>query len=132
MQWTSEPNGGFTEAGTEPWLPIGDTGAINVADQMEDHGSTLQLTRDLIALRKQTSDLVSGDYRTLSCAGGCWVWQRGESTAVALNLGDHSETLDLRGRILLHTHGEIDSFEGSLKLGGHQGIVVAIDSDSDT
>src|SRR5918996_1543570 len=33
MQWT--PSGGFTEAGIEPWLPIGDASSCNVAAQRD-------------------------------------------------------------------------------------------------
>ena len=36
MQWTAEPGAGFTEAGVETWLPIGDAAAHNVADQRDD------------------------------------------------------------------------------------------------
>ena len=57
MQWSAEPGAGFTDGGVEPWLPFGDTGAHNVADQRDDPGSTLHLVRDLIALRRERADL---------------------------------------------------------------------------
>src|SRR6185436_575224 len=46
MPWSDEPGGGFTEPGAEPWLPLGDTAAHNVAGQRDDRDSTLYLTRD--------------------------------------------------------------------------------------
>ena len=48
MQWTSGPGAGFTDA-ADTWLPLGDAGARNVADQRADPGSVLNLVRDLIA-----------------------------------------------------------------------------------
>ena len=46
-----------------PWLPLGDTAACNVEDQVDDPDSILVLTRDLIALRAGARDLASGSYR---------------------------------------------------------------------
>ena len=59
MQWSDVDGGGFTAAGVEPWLPFGDL-TCNVDDQRDDPGSFLTLTRDLIALRASTPDLVTG------------------------------------------------------------------------
>src|SRR3712207_216353 len=50
MQWSAEPGAGFTTPEARPWLPLGDAGACNVADQRSDPGSVLHLVRDLIAL----------------------------------------------------------------------------------
>ena len=72
MPWSAEPGAGFTEPGVEPWLPFGDTAARNVADQRDDPGSTLHLTRDLIALRRARADLRSGAYATLPAPAGVW------------------------------------------------------------
>jgi alpha-glucosidase len=62
MQWTAEPGAGFTDGG-EPWLPIGDAAAVNVAAQRGDPGSVLNLVRDLIALRRARADLRGGATR---------------------------------------------------------------------
>ena len=103
MQWTAEATGGFT-TGTETWLPVGDAGQRNVQAQKEDPLSILHLCRDLIALRKRTPDLATGDYRTVSCSDDCWVWERGDSTVVALNLGENPAPLEITGTTLLRTH----------------------------
>ncbi len=89
MQWTAAPGAGFSEPGVEPWLPYGDYGAYNVADQRSDPASALSLTRDLIGLRDALPELREGSYRTLAGPGDdTWVWQRGERTVVACNLSD--------------------------------------------
>ena len=49
MHWSAAPGGGFTEATVTPWLPLGDTTACNVEDQIDDPDSILVLTRDLLA-----------------------------------------------------------------------------------
>ena len=86
MQWEDSPGGGFTDAGVEPWLPLGDTAAYNVADQRHDPDSMLTLTRELIALRHASPDLRSGSYRSLGATPGTWAWRRGDGTVVAANM----------------------------------------------
>ena len=127
MQWTAEPGAGFTEAGVETWLPIGDAAAFNVADQRADGGSQLHLTRDLIALRRAQPDLREGGYETLAAPEGAWAWRRGEGHAVALNLSDSELTIEgLAGRVAIATDRARDgeAVDGSLTLGAWQGAVV--------
>ncbi len=85
MPWTSEPHGGFTRSDVEPWLPAGDASLLNVADERDDPGSVLRLTRDLISLRRARTDLGVGGYRTIEAPEGIWAWRRGNQTVVALN-----------------------------------------------
>ena len=87
MPWTGAAGGGFTDPGVEPWLPFGDLAAHNVADQRADPGSTLHLVRDLLALRRGTSDLVVGAYTDLGVDGDGWSFRRGAHVQVVLNVG---------------------------------------------
>jgi glycosidase len=73
-------------AWTEPWLPVG--GGTSVAAQRDDPGSILSFTRDLIARRRSTPDLLDGAYEQLDAPAGVWAYRRGSSTVVALNLAD--------------------------------------------
>jgi alpha-glucosidase len=73
-------------AWTEPWLPVG--GGTTVASQRDDPGSILSFTRDLIARRRSTPDLLDGAYEQLDAPAGVWAYRRGSSTVVALNLAD--------------------------------------------
>ena len=129
MQWTAAPGGGFgPEGAAEPWLPLGDVRAHNVADQREDPRSTLHLVRDLIALRRERADLRTGDYRTLQAPDGAWTYARGEDTAVALNLSDREVTVDdLSGTVLVATDRGRDGerAQGPLRLGPWEALVLA-------
>jgi glycosidase len=59
-----------------------------VEAQQEDPASPLARTRELIALRRRSTDLRTGGYETLPAPEGVWAWKRGEATAVAVNLSD--------------------------------------------
>jgi alpha-glucosidase len=131
MPWRRGPGGGFTEPGTRPWLPLSDTEACNVEDQRSDPGSVLTLARDLIALRRLTPDLQTGDYRALPAPEGVWAWRRGEHVVVALNLADHRSSLGghgagLAGHIRIATDRRRDgeSVPGVLRLGPWEGVIV--------
>ena len=130
MQWTAEAGAGFTEAGVETWLPIGDAAAHNVEDQRADGASPLHLTRDLIALRRERPDLRAGGYETLPAPEGAWAWRRGEGHAVALNLSDTEVTVEgLSGRVVIATDRARDgeAVDGSLTLAAWQGAVIETD-----
>ena len=127
MPWTAEPGGGFT-AGPSTWLPFGSQ-ARNVADQRRDPGSTLHLTRDLIALRGEREELRRGAYATLRAPAGAWAYRRGERVAVALNLsGEAVELEGLAGVVLLATDRARDGerVSGMLALGPWEAAVIEL------
>src|SRR5277367_3669692 len=65
MQWNDSPNAGFTR-GT-PWLPVPMSyKTMNVASELKDPSSILQLYRSLLALRHQNRALLDGDYVALN------------------------------------------------------------------
>jgi len=101
MPWTGGVNLGFTLPGVEPWLPVGDP-AINVADQRDDPGSVLNLTRASIALRRARPDLRESSYAAVEAPDGIWAWRRGSDTLVVLNHSDDPIDEDVGvGEILL-------------------------------
>ena len=55
--------------GAEPWLPFGELAGVNVAAQRADPGSPLNLTRDLVALRRAEEDLRAGAYAEVAVDG---------------------------------------------------------------
>ena len=67
MQWADAPNGGFSPAGVQPWLPVNPNYAqgVNVAEQMDDPNSLLNFYRRMLRLRKGTPALTAGDYTPL-------------------------------------------------------------------
>jgi alpha-glucosidase len=129
MPWNGDDGAGFTAAGIEPWLPFGDIGACNVADQRGDPGSTLHLVKDLIALRRELPDLRDGTYERIALDGGLWAWRRGASVVVALNLAGTPATLDgVGGTIRLGTVRARDGepVDGALRLGPWEGALVTV------
>jgi alpha-glucosidase len=130
MPWRAGPGGGFTDPGTQPWLPLGLTEGCNVEDQRSDPGSMLTLARDLIALRRRTPALRTGAYETVTGPDGTWAWLRGDRVLVVLNLSDHDVTVDgTRGRVCIATRRERDgeSFDDTLRIGAWEGVVAEID-----
>jgi alpha-glucosidase len=68
MQWSNNPNGGFSPAGVEPWLPVNPNfkDGINVKDQLHIPNSLLNYYKHLLRVRKQTPALIEGDYIPLN------------------------------------------------------------------
>ncbi len=65
MQWDDSPNAGFTR-GT-PWLPVPlSYKTVNVASELKDPSSVLQVYKSLLALRHQNRALLDGDYVALN------------------------------------------------------------------
>jgi alpha-glucosidase len=129
MQWNADRGAGFTGGDVRPWLPIGNAGGRNVADQRSDRRSILHLCRDLIALRRRTPELRSGTYRSLPSPPETWVWRRGSGIIVALNLSDEDVTIPVeRATILVATDRRRDGehARGELALDRWQGAVLSI------
>ena len=93
----------WNAAWTDPWLPVG--GGTSVAAQREDPDSILSFTRELIARRRNSPDLLEGAYESLPAPPGVWAYRRGESTVIALNLAD--EPARFEGRELAPWEGVI-------------------------
>ncbi len=120
MPWTGE--GGWTD----PWLPLTDTDR-NVEAQRADPGSTLRLTRDLIAARRRLPDLRHGAYAELPTPAGAWAWRRGIGVVVALNLGARAVEIErVTGTIVLSTDRgrEGEPVTGRLSIDPAEGVIV--------
>ena len=89
MQWDASPNAGFST--TKPWLPVHPNHATrNVAAQRSDPNSLFNLTRKLIALRREHPALRQGDFTPVPTPKGVAAYVRGTgsgSILVALNFG---------------------------------------------
>jgi alpha-glucosidase len=112
MQWNGNPGAGFTTGG--PWLPIPATAAtVNVADQLTDPGSLLNLYRELIRLRRDTPVLRAGDYQPCAADPYVYAYHRHDPTddvLIAANFSDSDRRyadpqLTARGDRLLSTAG---------------------------
>jgi len=132
MPWTAEPNGGFTDPGSTPWLRMGDPTQCNVADQREARDSVLRFVRDVISFRRHSPDLTSGEYRSLESPSGSWLWGRGASTVIALNMSGDPTEIFLPGRsghIAIGTDRTRDeeTLGPSLTLAPWEGVVLESD-----
>ena len=94
MLWMDTLNAGFCPNDVEPWLPITTADHTpSVERQQSDPRSFLALTRALITLRKQSSALQLGQYRSLYAPGNVYCYRRfddREDLLVALNLDSNS------------------------------------------
>jgi glycosidase len=100
-----------------------------VADQRWDPGSVLHLVRDLIALRRDSTDLRSGPAADIEAPDGVWAWRRGSNTLVALNLSDEATETPLPATtILVGTERARDgeAVGGTLRLGPWEGAVAGL------
>ncbi len=126
MPWNDRLGAGFTEAGVKPWLPIGATDR-NVENQRSDPTSMLVLARDLIVLRKGSTELGLGAYAPISAPDGVWAWKRGDCHAVAVNFTDAEvEVEGIGGRVLVCTDRARDGkpCADPIRLRGWEGCVV--------
>ena len=67
MQWSNQPNGGFSPPEVEPWLPVNPNyrDSINVKDQERNPNSLLNYYKNLLRVRKNTPALIDGEYVAL-------------------------------------------------------------------
>lgn len=135
MQWDDSKNSGFTE-GT-PWLPLMENyEEVNVARQLEDPESILNLYKKLIALRSKEPALSLGEYHPLPNKGNHFSYKRAGSEKefiIALNLADSEErvTPDIRGwkgtvRLSTHPESEGEELSGEILLKANQGMVIEL------
>ncbi len=127
MAWSGDEGGGFTAPGVTPWLPFGDLGAANVADQRDDPASMLTLARHLIHLRRSSEDLGAGPRVEIPAPDGAWAWRRGRSTVVAVNMSDAELAVDgVSGRVVIGSDRARDGerVDGQLRLGPWEAAIV--------
>jgi alpha-glucosidase len=135
MQWDATACAGFSTA--RPWLPLADDHVQeNVARLEADCGSILNLYKALIALRKETSQLVRGAYRPIAAEGDVLLYRReceGDELVVALNLGAKpvsivSSSIGAGRVVLLSTFLDRRSEEvqGALELRANEGVILGV------
>ncbi len=99
MLWTTDAHGGFSPPEAKPWLPTIDPERFCVDAQVGNEGTMLELTRQLLRVRKERPSLHSGDYRALEvdepdCLG-FFRESPGETTLVLASFSAEPTTIDL-------------------------------------
>jgi len=106
MQWSSEPNGGFSPDGVKTWLPVNPNYAdgINAAGQQDDPDSLLNFYKAMLRLRKRSPALIAGEYSPLlEQSEDCFAFLRiseaegavePQTCLVVLNMSDRAHELN--------------------------------------
>lgn len=135
MQWDESPNAGFTAPGATPWLPLApDAAEINVAAQRDDPDSLLNLTRDLLRLRREHPVLHAGDFERFGpTPDGTFAFRRigpNGTLNVVLNLTDEPRVVPDAGpgRVIIGTDRDRDgaAVERIAELRPNEAIVVEL------
>ena len=132
MQWDASQNAGFSDAAPDDlWLPVAENAPEkNVAAEMDDGRSHLNLYRQLLALRKDSEALQHGGYRSLDAAPDVFLYERKsekETLYVALNFSGGEQTLpEIKGEILLSTHLDKSGKAERISLRPHEGLLIKI------
>jgi alpha-glucosidase len=98
MQWDEGPNAGFTKA--TPWLPVPPSSTTrNVAAEMKDPSSILNLYRKLLRLRRENPALREGEYVALNQSDPhvlCYLRRYKEKAVlVVLNMSSQSQQVKI-------------------------------------
>jgi glycosidase len=135
MPWDGSENAGFTTA--KPWLPLNaDWPFRNVAQMTQEPRSMLALYRRLLAARRAHPALTIGDFALLDSEGDVLAYERrhgAERLIVALNLGTHSQRLELPDRasdcrVLLSTVADTAlAGNGAVLLRANEGLILIVD-----
>ncbi|WP_433442670.1 glycoside hydrolase family 13 protein [Nonomuraea sp. CA-141351] len=98
IPWTASGDFGWRN----PWLPIpGSWGPLSAEAQEDDPGSTLNLYRAALRLRKEHPALGGGTLTWLDSPKDVLAIERDPGLVVVLNTGEEPVRLDLGGEILL-------------------------------
>lgn len=132
LPWSPEAGAGFTEG--EPWLPIGEDNAKrNVEVQRQDPGSMLNLTRDLLTLRRAEPALSLGSWRPVTLEGEALAYARQADDRrflILANLDAEAKTVHLEepidGVVVLSTIDgtEARSVGSSIDLRGNEALII--------
>ncbi len=98
MVWDGSANGGFTGGNVKPWLPVKPPQlARNVAAQAGMDGSVLESYRAMLAFRRETPALRTGDTRFLDLPEPILAFTRGDGLLCIFNLSPRAMEVQARG-----------------------------------
>ena len=107
MQWSSEPNGGFSTG--KPWLkPNSNFTTINVEKQLLEPDSVLNYYKRMIKLRNGNPALLAGDFEEVYQKGGVFAFSRSlgnERVYAVFNISGKKRKSPISGECLISTEG---------------------------
>jgi alpha-glucosidase len=103
MQWSAEPNAGFSPPGVTTWLPVNSnyTAGVNVAAQDNDPTSLLNFYRRMLHLRRTTPALLAGYYQVVQPNSEVYLAflrdevKTGQRCLVILNFSPEAQTVGI-------------------------------------
>jgi len=133
MQWSNNPNGGFSPANVETWLPVNPNyrDGINVRDQEHNPSSLLNYYKRLLQVRKDSPALIEGEYIPVNNTAKdyfSFLRQSQEQTVlVVLNFSEKKPDLDFSRTKEIRSHNLsilFSSAERSLSTKPPRGLVI--------
>lgn len=131
MPWDGTATSGFSPPGSaESWLPIAaEHRDMNVAAQLQEPRSMLNLYRELLSLRRKSPALKEGSHESRDAAEGLLVHERrteSDRLLIALNFTDEERVLFTGpGQILLSTELDRDGpINERLILRPNEGVIL--------
>jgi alpha-glucosidase len=127
MQWSPAPGAGFTAPDVRPWLPFGDYGDRNVADEAQDPSSVLSLCRTLLELRHQHLGPGVATYEEIPAPDELWVYRTGQLIVAANFSEEMTSAAGPGGDVLLSTvapHPDDAVAGGNLQLRPWEGVIM--------
>lgn len=140
MQWNDDTYAGFSK--TRPWLRVDrDYVRVNVDAQKNDLRSMLSLYHKLITLRQSAPALSVGEYVAVFSDTQVLAFKRhfdgSRAYLIVLNLSHRpcyfrQEQNAYTGTVVVATHRELEGLrvDGTITLGGDEGLVVELDGDT--
>jgi alpha-glucosidase len=102
MPWTREHKAGFTTG--EPWLPLSEPQLVLAVEAQQGGGAaTLNVARELIALRAQSAALATGSLKVVGAADGVLMLERSsgaDRVVCAFNSTTAGRRLPANGEVL--------------------------------
>ena len=138
MQWTPAENAGFASPGVQTWLPLSSKYKTeNVAEELKDPTSLLNLYRKLLALRSDTPALNRGSYAPAGeTSDDCFSFLReseGKRYLITLNFSSKAvrPILGMAGKAMVRLATGLDR-SGSVTLDGlvlqpHEGLILEVE-----
>lgn len=132
MQWSPEPQAGFTGADVTPWLPVSPSSReVNVETELDDETSTLNMYRRLIALRGASPALRIGTFESdPASTDDVYIYSRrheGTTMTVAVNFEDEARSVSLGDGEVVFSNVDPERAEkvsGSLDLAPAEAVIV--------